>query len=97
MNERQLIACAHRKAAVPLSTIRSLSCERPSESNFAPFQGDVRTAKSPDEACDDKAGIGYISMMTGASLACASCPVRDRAACAALDEREREDLASTLR
>ena len=31
--------------------------------------------------------------MAAVSLACASCPVRDRAACAALDEQEREDLA----
>ncbi|GAA4031150.1 Crp/Fnr family transcriptional regulator FnrL [Sphingomonas rosea] len=31
--------------------------------------------------------------MSSSPLACASCPVRDRAACAALDEGERADLA----
>ncbi|UUR07262.1 Crp/Fnr family transcriptional regulator [Sphingomonas glaciei] len=31
--------------------------------------------------------------MTSSPLACATCPVRDRAACAALDEGERADLA----
>jgi CRP/FNR family transcriptional regulator, anaerobic regulatory protein len=31
--------------------------------------------------------------MASASLACDTCPVRDRAACAALDDQEREELA----
>ena len=31
--------------------------------------------------------------MTSSPLACAACPVRDRAACSALDGRERDDLA----
>jgi CRP/FNR family transcriptional regulator len=31
--------------------------------------------------------------MTSSPLACAACPVRDRAACSALDEQERADLA----